>query len=317
VFVDDDNIIKIHVHTNDPGFVLTKAVTYGNLVTVKIENMKNQHTSLSRDSVKADINVESEPQPLKKYGFVAVANGEGIADTFRDLGADELVYGGQTMNPSLESILRTINYTPAKTVFVLPNNSNIYLTAVQAAKGVKDKKVHVLPTKTIPQGVSAMLAFDSTVGAKRNLEAMQAAIDCITSDEECGTTCYQYNAWFSVSNIIEILRNIGTPEANAEAEKALKVLYKGAPEAIRATTEKVRKFAKPDGAFSYLQKTSTGFSQKAPVSIHMTVESDVNASVIATTGTTRNMYIALELMDYFVPFYDEEDREKFLNAIDY
>ena len=181
VFVDDDNIIKIHVHTNDPGFVLTKAVMYGNLVTVKIENMKNQHTSLSRDSMPADINVEAEPQPLKKFGFVAVANGEGIADTFRDLGADEVVYGGQTMNPSLESILRTINYTPAKNVFVLPNNSNIYLTAVQAAKGVKDKKVHVLPTKTIPQGVSAMLAFDSTIGTKRNLEAMQGAIDHVTS----------------------------------------------------------------------------------------------------------------------------------------
>jgi DAK2 domain fusion protein YloV len=181
VFVDDDNIIKIHVHTNDPGFVLTKAVTYGNLVTVKIENMKNQHTSLSRDSMPADINVESEPQPLKKYGFVSVANGEGIADTFRDLGADEVVYGGQTMNPSLESIMRTINYTPAKNVLVLPNNSNIYLTAVQAAKGIKDKKVYVLPTKTIPQGISAMLAFDSTVGTKRNQEAMQAAIEHVCS----------------------------------------------------------------------------------------------------------------------------------------
>ena len=181
VFVDDDNIIKIHVHTNDPGFVLTKAVTYGSLLTVKIENMKNQHTSLSRDTMPADINVEAEPQPLKKYGFVSVANGEGIADTFRDLGADEIVYGGQTMNPSLESILRTINYTPAKNVFVLPNNSNIYLTAVQAAKSVKDKKVHVLPTKTIPQGVSAMLAFDSTIGAKRNLESMQSAIDHVRS----------------------------------------------------------------------------------------------------------------------------------------
>ncbi|MBE6639680.1 MAG: DAK2 domain-containing protein [Ruminococcaceae bacterium] len=181
VFVDDDNIIKIHVHTNDPGYVLSKAVTYGSLVTVKVENMKNQHTSLSRDSMPADINVESEPQPLKKFGFVTVANGEGIADTFRDLGADEVVYGGQTMNPSLESIIRTINYTPAKNVFVLPNNSNIYLTAVQAAKNIKDKKVHVLPTKTIPQGISAMLAFDSTVGAKRNLEAMQGAIEHVCS----------------------------------------------------------------------------------------------------------------------------------------
>jgi hypothetical protein len=147
-------------------------------------------------------------------------------------------------------------------------------------------------------------------------KAMQAAIDCITSDEECGTICFQYNAWFSVSNLLEILRNIGTPEALAEADKALKVLYKGAPEAIRATTEKVKKFAKPDGAFSYLQKTSTGFSQKAPVSIHMTVESDVNASVIATTGTTRHMYQALELIDFFIPLYDKEGREKFIAEID-
>ena len=147
-------------------------------------------------------------------------------------------------------------------------------------------------------------------------KAMQAAIECITSDEECGTICFQYNAWFSVSNILQILRNIGTPEANAEADKALAVLYKGAPEAIRVTTEKVRRFAKPDGAFSYLQKTSTGFSQKAPVSIHLTVESDVNASVIATTGTTKYMFDALELSSFFIPFYDKEDRQKFLEALD-
>ena len=170
-------------------------------------------------------------------------------------------------------------------------------------------------------GINALLKISAFYRESKSVmpnsdKAMQAAIDCITSDEDCGTICYQYNAWFSVSNILEILRNIGTPEANAEAEKALKVLYKGAPEAIRATTEKVRKFAKPDGAFSYLQKSSTGFSQKAPVSIHMTVESDVNASVIATTGTTRHMYQALEVIDFFVPLYDEEDRKRFIAAID-
>lgn len=170
-------------------------------------------------------------------------------------------------------------------------------------------------------GINALLKISAFYRESKSVmpnsdKAMQAAIDCITSDEDCGTICYQYNAWFSVSNILEILRNIGTPEANAEAEKALRVLYKGAPEAIRATTEKVRKFAKPDGAFSYLQKSSTGFSQKAPVSIHMTVESDVNASVIATTGTTRHMYQALEVIDFFVPLYDEEDRERFIAAID-
>lgn len=201
------------------------------------------------------------------------------------------------------------------------------------AAGLKDVAVDFLNKKQNPQtglwgvqggyvGINALLKISGFYREAKAVmpnsdKAMQAAIDCITSDEDCGTICYQYNAWFSVSNILEILRNIGTPEAKAEAEKALKVLYKGAPEAIRATTEKVKAFAKPDGAFSYLQKTSTGFSQKAPVSIHMTVESDVNASVIASTGTTRHMYQALELQDFFVPFFDKEDRKKFIEALNY
>lgn len=201
------------------------------------------------------------------------------------------------------------------------------------AAGLKDVAIDFLNKKQNPEtglwgvqggyvGINALLKISAfyreTKAVMPNSDkAMQAAIDCITSDEDCGTICYQYNAWFSVSNILEILRNIGTPEAKAEAEKALKVLYKGAPEAIRATTEKVKAFAKPDGAFSYLQKTSTGFSQKAPVSIHMTVESDVNASVIASTGTTRHMYQALELLEFFVPFFDKEDRKKFLEALNY
>ncbi len=200
------------------------------------------------------------------------------------------------------------------------------------AAGLKDVAVDFLNKKQNPQtglwgvqggyvGINALLKISGFYREAKAVmpnsdKAMQAAIDCITSDEDCGTICYQYNAWFSVSNILEILRNIGTPEAKAEAEKALKVLYKGAPEAIRATTEKVKAFAKPDGAFSYLQKTSTGFSQKAPVSIHMTVESDVNASVIASTGTTRHMYQALELLDFFVPFFDKEDRKKFIESLD-
>jgi hypothetical protein len=169
-------------------------------------------------------------------------------------------------------------------------------------------------------GINALLKISSAYREAKAVfpnadKAMQAAIDCITSDEECGTTCYQYNAWFSVSNLLEILTTLGTPEAMAEADKAMAVLLKNAPAAIRATTEKVRKFAKPDGAFSYLQKTSTGFSQKAPVSIHMTVESDVNATVIASTGTTKHMFMGFGLNDYFVPFYDEEDRKRFFDAL--
>ena len=200
------------------------------------------------------------------------------------------------------------------------------------AAGLKDVAIDFLNKKQNPEtglwgvqggymGINALLKISGVYREAKVVlpnadKAMQAAIDCITSDEECGTICFQYNAWFSVSNILQILRNIGTPEANAEADKALAVLYKGAPEAIRVTTEKVRRFAKPDGAFSYLQKTSTGFSQKAPVSIHLTVESDVNASVIATTGTTKYMFGALELSSFFIPFYDKEDRQKFLEALD-
>ena len=197
--------------------------------------------------------------------------------------------------------------------------------------GLRDVMIDFLNGKQDPEsglwgvqrgyvGINALLKISSAYREAKAVfpnadKAMQAAIDCITSDEECGTTCYQYNAWFSVSNLLEILTTLGTPEAMAEADKAMAVLLKNAPAAIRATTEKVRKFAKPDGAFSYLQKTSTGFSQKAPVSIHMTVESDVNATVIASTGTTMHMFMGFGLEKFFIPFFDKEDREKFLNAI--
>lgn len=171
-------------------------------------------------------------------------------------------------------------------------------------------------------GINALLKISSAYRAAKApvpnaAKAMQAAIDCITSDEYCGTICFQYNAWYSVSNLLDILRSIGTPEALADAECAMKILLDNAPAAIRATTDKVLKFARDDGAFSYQQNRSTGFSQGAPVSIHMTVESDVNASVIASTGTTRNMYEAFGLTDFIVPFYDEDDKEKFMKALKY
>ena len=197
--------------------------------------------------------------------------------------------------------------------------------------GLRDAMIDFLNEKQDPEsglwgvqrgyvGINALLKISSAYREAKAVlpnadKAMQSAIDCITSDEECGTTCYQYNAWFSVSNLLEILTTLGTPEAIAEADKAMEVLLKNAPAAIRATTEKVRKFAKPDGALSYLQKTSTGFSQKAPVSIHMTVESDVHATVIASTGTTKHMFMGFGLNDYFVPFYDAEDRKRFFDAL--
>lgn len=181
VFVDDESIIKLHVHTNNPGLVLEKAITYGALATVKIENMRNQHSAMAdgaKKEEKAEIKIAA---PEKPYGFVCVCMGQGIKDTFCDLGVDQVIYGGQTMNPSTQDIIDGINKTPAESVFVLPNNKNIYLVALQAAKLVKDKRVEVLSTNSVPQGVSAMLMFDFDASVEDNLSAMQTAIEGVTS----------------------------------------------------------------------------------------------------------------------------------------
>ena len=164
VVVDDDEIIKVHVHTNVPGEVLTEALTYGPLQTVKIENMRNQHTALSGSDAPAapEAVAESEPAvaaPEKQFGVVAVSAGEGMADLFRELGVDRVVTGGQTMNPSTEDILTEVNKTPAEVVFVLPNNKNIIMAAQQCV-GLTEKQVIVVPTATVPQGISAMMAVD-------------------------------------------------------------------------------------------------------------------------------------------------------------
>lgn len=178
VFVDDEEIFKLHVHTSDPGKVLSKALEFGTLYTVKVENMRNQHTALA----------EKEPVPVKNappkpYGFVCVSAGDGISAVFRDLGADAVVHGGQTMNPSMEDILRHIDKVNAEVVYVLPNNGNIYLAAQQAAKMVKEKSktVYVLPTKSIPQGMSAMLNFDESKGPDTNYKDMKAAAAAVRS----------------------------------------------------------------------------------------------------------------------------------------
>ena len=181
--VDDDEIIKVHVHTNVPGEVLTEALTYGPLQTVKIENMRNQHTALSGSDAPAapETEAESEPAvavPEKQFGVVAVSAGEGMADLFRELGVDRVVTGGQTMNPSTEDILTEVNKTPAEVVFVLPNNKNIIMAAQQCIP-LSDKKVIVIPTKTVPQGITAMLSFDPS-SAEDVIEAeMSAAIESV------------------------------------------------------------------------------------------------------------------------------------------
>lgn len=172
VVVDDDDIIKVHVHTNEPDRAIGRALTYGELTSIKIDNMRYQHDEKVAGEA-APAKVEVAPAETK-YGFAAVGAGEGIMSVFRDLGANTLIEGGQTMNPSTDDILNAINATPSEIVFVLPNNKNIIMAAQQTIE-LTEKKVVVLETKTVPQGISAMLAFDPDAEVEQNIEAMMEA----------------------------------------------------------------------------------------------------------------------------------------------
>lgn len=180
VVVDDEEIIKCHVHTNEPGNAIQAALKLGYLTNMKIDNMKEQHGDNNK---LVDLEAEGQPafpykavDPDKEYGFVAIAAGEGIKQLFVDLGVDNVVSGGQTMNPSTDDILSAIHATAAKRVFVLPNNKNIIMAAEQAAN-LADRKVDVLQTRTIPQGLSAMLAFDPEADRKQNVTNMVQAYE--------------------------------------------------------------------------------------------------------------------------------------------
>ncbi len=181
VVVDDDEIIKVHVHTNDPGKALSEGVKYGQFETVKVENMRIQHANAAW--VPEEAAGPAAPQraePENEVGFVAVAAGEGLRTLFTDLGCESVVSGGQTMNPSTDDILNAIQATPAKVVYVLPNNKNIILAAEQAVP-LADRKVHVLQTRTIPQGISAMLSFDPDASEEENLLNMMKAADNVST----------------------------------------------------------------------------------------------------------------------------------------
>ncbi len=173
VVVDDDDIIKVHVHTNEPDRAIGRALTYGELTNIKIDNMRYQHEEKVAGEAAAPAKAEIAPAETK-YGFAAVGAGEGIMSVFRDLGANTLIEGGQTMNPSTDDILDAINSTPSEIVFVLPNNKNIIMAAQQTIE-LTEKKVVVLETKTVPQGISAMLAFDPEANVEQNIEAMMDA----------------------------------------------------------------------------------------------------------------------------------------------
>ena len=209
VFVPDDEIIKIHVHTNEPGTVLQKALTKGSLSRIKIDNMREEHQEkLFQDSLKlaaeqkaneeakkaaaaradntdADApsveNKSAETAPHKDYGFIAVCAGDGLTTIFNDLGADVVISGGQTMNPSTEDFIKALESINADTVFILPNNSNIILAANQAAGICEDKQAVVIPTKTVPQGISAMIDFVEDLSPEENEEHMLEGIGVVST----------------------------------------------------------------------------------------------------------------------------------------
>lgn len=176
VVVSQDEFLKIHIHTNDPGLVLSKAVTLGELSKIKIENMREQHRNLLgiQEEV-AETPVKETTSETKKYGFVAVALGEGIKNIFQDLGVDVVIEGGQTMNPSTQDILDSINKINAENIFVLPNNKNILMAALQAVE-LSDKNVIVIPSKTVPQGITAVTMFNAEVSVEDNENTLKEAI---------------------------------------------------------------------------------------------------------------------------------------------
>lgn len=187
VLVADDEIVKIHVHTNDPGEAITRALTYGMLTNLKIDNMRVEHQEkvikeavrLAKEQAEADGNEEETPKEKKETGFISVCSGSGFASLFAELSVDRVIEGGQTMNPSTEDFIAAIREVNAKTVYIFPNNSNIILAANQARDLTEDCKVVVIPTKTVPQAVTAILAFDPAASTKDNEAAMCDVIGCV------------------------------------------------------------------------------------------------------------------------------------------
>lgn len=198
VVVADDEIVKTHIHTNDPGLALQKALTFGSLSKIKIDNMREEHQEkLIKDSQKLAAQQKAEEEayeaaqadektnnmPAKEMGFVSVSIGEGMNEVFRGLGVDYLIEGGQTMNPSTEDMLNAIEHVNAKTVFILPNNKNIIMAANQAVDLVEDKQIIVIPTKTIPQGITALVNYIPDHSAEENKEQMMAEIENVKTGQ--------------------------------------------------------------------------------------------------------------------------------------
>ena len=185
VVVSDEDIVKVHVHTNDPGLAIQKALTYGSLTKMKIDNMREEHQErLIKDAEKAaQEQKKEEKEPPKEYGFIAVSVGEGLSEIFKGQGVDIVIEGGQTMNPSTEDILKAVEQINAKTVYVLPNNKNIILAANQAASLTEDKEVVIVPSKTIPQGITALINFVEGQSGDENLQNMTEEMSKVKTGE--------------------------------------------------------------------------------------------------------------------------------------
>ncbi len=228
VLVDDDEIIKVHVHTNDPGTALHEAVSYGSFVTVKVENMRLQHTEkvLSEQEIAPKIAPSEKP-----LGVVSVCAGEGLADVFTNLGVDAIISGGQTMNPSTQDILEAVNRVAAETVFVLPNNKNIIMAA-QQVDALTPKNVVVIPSKTVPQGITAMLSFNPETGTEENTQAMTEALDTVDTMQ---ITYAARNSDFDGYDIHEgdYLAMFGSSLFGTSQD--VKVLLKGLAEKVRGS----------------------------------------------------------------------------------
>ncbi len=209
VVVADDDLIKTHVHTNEPGTVIQKALTYGQLTKMKIDNMRLEHEERlikNASEIAAREKAENEAKKnasveLKKFGFISISAGEGLDEIFKGLGVDEIISGGQTMNPSTEDILAAVKKVNAENIFVLPNNSNIIMAANQASILEEEKHVHVIPTKTIPQGISALVNFMDYESVETNIENMTAGLSEVKSGE------ITYAVRDTVINDIEVKEN--------------------------------------------------------------------------------------------------------------
>ena len=249
VLVDDEEIIKVHVHTNDPGKALSEGVKYGSFVTVKIENMRLQHTEkvMSEQEIAPKI-----AEPVKPLGVVSVCAGEGLADVFMNLGVDGIISGGQTMNPSTQDILEAVNKVPAETVFILPNNKNIIMAA-QQVEGLTPKQVVVIPSKTVPQGITAMLSFNPEGEVEENTEALTEALGTVDTMQ---ITYAARNSDFDGYLIHEGDYLALTGSSLFGTSKDIKVL-------LRSLAEKVRDDAKEYITIYYGEDVQEKHAQKA------------------------------------------------------